>query len=716
MSNRYSIDEPAGGIDEEADIVFGGDAVTDRDRDLLRADDEVLETLGRAGIHGQNGRGGANGDNRLSRAAKKWLPSRGRKVKFGGEDYRMLANDDIESAPESAGKAHRLQTFRGPGASNNGRRSSDLSDDSDLDFDIEIDLDTRHPRRRNRNSQVICRVHILVVIAFALAAWLFLTNVLWAPSGDSRDNSSLRRPIAKTAVSNGTHDFYPTTVVVSLDGFHPHYVSQDLTPNLHRLFVNGSGFPYMTPSFPSSTFPNHWTLVTGLYPAHHGIVGNTFFDTKTGKQFVNVKPDMSLAREWWGGEPIWATAALQGVKTAVHMWPGSEVAWGPEGEPAVVDKFNGSEVLSAKRDRVLSWLDEPSLEDRPELILAYVPTVDTIGHKYGVAGQELKDALADVDALVGSIMGGIQDRSLEDIVNLVVLSDHGMAPTSNDRVAFIEDLVDINTVEHMDGWPLVALRFNEDTDIAQTYADVKAKETPDGGWKVYRKEDLPREWNFGGKTKSPYDSRLAPLWLIPTVGWSLTTREKLAAMPNGEIAPKGVHGYNSSESLMRALFVAQGPYFDIPTMYHPIPNVDVYNILCDTLGLTPSSNDGAPAPRTLIPLAPNWQDPQPYPGVPFHPEILKLNSTYDELFGGDRSSSSDKELETSPTPLPSPTTTDDPPTTASPTASAASSTSTAITHKLYDWISGVGNAAADAWSSAVDWVGGLFSGSKSSSS
>jgi hypothetical protein len=391
------------------------------------------------------------------------------------------------------------------------------------------------------------------------------------------------------------------------------------------------------------------------------------------------------------------------------MWPGSEVKW-DQGAPMEVDKFNGSESLVAKHDRVISWLDIGSLDKRPELILTYVPLVDTVGHKYGISGDELKDALAMVDDLVGSIIDGINARNLGDIVNLVILSDHGMAPTSNDRLLFTEDLVDVTMVEHMDGWPLVALRFNDGVDVHQAYQDIKAKEPSTGEWKVYLKEELPREWNFGGKTKSQYDSRMAPVWLVPSVGWAFTSRDLLSKMPDGQFAPKGIHGYNSSESLMRAIFLAQGPYFDSSTMYSPIPNVDVYNILCDTLGLVPSANDGAPAPRTLITLPLSWRDPQPYPGVSFHTEILNLNSTYDDLFANRPEETFDVPSQTE----------NEPQSAATPTASSAASSSTDtgknIGHKIYDWVAGMGSAAAsaasDAWSSTVDWFGSLFGGAK----
>ncbi|KAG7756329.1 hypothetical protein KL911_001131 [Ogataea haglerorum] len=168
------------------------------------------------------------------------------------------------------------------------------------------------------------------------------------------------RTTAKPILSNGTHEFYPTTILISLDGFHPHYVSPALTPFLHSLMI-GKGYapPYMIPSNPTVTFANHYTLVTGLKPIYHGIVSNRFYDAASHETFINTNDSVALQPQWWGGEPVWSTAARQGVSSAVHMWPGSEVDYGADLNPMEVDQFNKSEVLSRKTERILEWLDRP---------------------------------------------------------------------------------------------------------------------------------------------------------------------------------------------------------------------------------------------------------------------------------------------------------------------------------------------------------------------
>ena len=218
----------------------------------------------------------------------------------------------------------------------------------------------------------------------------------------------------------------------------------------------------MTPSFPSLTFPNHYTLATGLYPEAHGIVGNTFWDPDLQAEFYYTDPNRSLDPKWWGGEPFWVSAEKQGIRTAVHMWPGSEARI-EDTFASIVDKYNGKEPLDNKVARILSFLDMPGKENsmtddrhtRPQLIAAYVPNVDSDGHKYGPNSTEIRSTIQSVDAMLDELFRGLEDRNLTDIVNVIIVSDHGMATTDTSRLLQLEDLIDTSKIEHTDGWAVV---------------------------------------------------------------------------------------------------------------------------------------------------------------------------------------------------------------------------------------------------------------------
>ena len=252
------------------------------------------------------------------------------------------------------------------------------------------------------------------------------------------------------------------------------------------------------------------------------------------------------------------TAEKQEVKTAVHMWPGSEA--GMDYSPTYLDRFNGSEVLSRKTERIMELLDIENDDDRPQLIAAYVPNVDSDGHEYGPNSTEVWDAISDVDAMLHEIFVGIEERNLTDIVNVVVVSDHGMATLSIDRLIQLDDLIDVDLIEHIDGWPHYGLRPKKLGDIPNLYDQLSAEAEKSSNFDVYlRDQNMPERYHFQN------NDRIAPLWMMPRAGWIIVKKEEFnvqEAKANGEdYTLKGAHGYDFEHPLMRAIFVARGPAF-----------------------------------------------------------------------------------------------------------------------------------------------------------
>ncbi|CAH2354998.1 ectonucleotide pyrophosphatase/phosphodiesterase 1 [[Candida] railenensis] len=585
---------------------------------------------------------------------------------FNGGYGQPPSYEDSERAPESsveywASKVRNAgrsfgDTLRGSLHRTNTFELRDMSNDND---DLYADV----PNNKNliTGERSWKEKGLWGVLIFAMSGMLFFLVKFGNPLA-RQEEYHRTHTINKVVLSNTTHDFHKTTILVSLDGFHPHYINSKLTPTLHNMLLHDYGAPYMIPSFPSSTFPNHWTLVTGLHPSEHGIVGNTFYDPVLDKQFVNTdKTRGALDPEFWqGGEPLWETAYKQGVNSAIHMWPGSEVPGiGFENGPEFVDAYNGSELLSAKVERVMTWLDIEKIEERPELILSYVPTIDTFGHKYGISGPELEKALTYVDDFIDLLLLELKKRNLQDIANVIVVSDHGMAPTSNDRLLYLDDLIDLNNeIEHIDGWPLFGLRPKETGSKAEeAIIEEFNKNIPDDlkdHFQIYKVDELPEEWQFGGALEDhKFNYRLAPIWVIPHVGYAVTTHKQMKDN-NYDYKPKGVHGYNNTELLMRAVFLGRGPYFDTKLENSanmkrilPFQNTEVYNLICDTLDMKPSPNNGtfgtgktAPGEtlhsQTLLSfinlLPEDWLDELEYPNLPFEVDHVVEDATYDFLW------------------------------------------------------------------------------------
>ncbi|KAF2663064.1 Phosphodiest-domain-containing protein [Lophiostoma macrostomum CBS 122681] len=433
----------------------------------------------------------------------------------------------------------------------------------------------------------------LAIYAAIVVLFIVLLSVAYRVSKPKQQGS------AAAMLSNGTSLFAPTTILISLDGFRADFLYRGLTPTLNEFIQNGISPKYMKPSFPSVTFPNHYTMATGLYPEAHGVVGNSFWDPSLQKEFFYTDSDRSLQPFWWGGEPLWVTSERQNVRAAVHMWPGSEAHIGNV-EPAHIDKYNGSEVLPSKVNRILEWLDLPGPldvgatadEPRPQLIAAYVPDVDNDGHMYGPNSTEIRKTITSVDTMLGSLLSGLEARNLTNIVNVVVVSDHGMATTDMSRTIQLEDLIDPNELEHIDGWPLYGLRPKNINDLDRLYRQVLDKTKNNPNVEVYLKSNMPERYHFS------HNERIAPLWIIPKTGWAIVTKAEYnveQAKANNEVYhPRGIHGYDHEHPLMRAIFVARGPAFPHKpnSRVEPFQNIELYNIICDSISISPAPNNG----------------------------------------------------------------------------------------------------------------------------
>jgi predicted AlkP superfamily pyrophosphatase or phosphodiesterase len=441
---------------------------------------------------------------------------------------------------------------------------SSTGDSSDRDDSGELDrrrlnavADAKAERSRTWRRTLF--IYVTIIVGFVI-----LVLAAWRLSLEHRATS------VEGYISNGSALFAPTTLIISLDGFRADFLNRGLTPRLNAFVKEGVSPNYMLPAFPSVTFPNHYTLATGLHPESHGIVGNTFWDPDMQEEFYYTDPKRSLDPKWWKGEPFWVTAERQGVRTAIHMWPGSEAHIGGI-EPSFLDKYNGKEPLSNKVARIFEFLDKPGKENRtaetkdmrPQLIAAYVPNVDTDGHVYGPNSTEIRQTISDVDTMLDQIFRGLEERNLPGIVNVIVVSDHGMATTDVSRLIQLEDLVDVNKIEHADGWPLVGLRPKNAADLRGIYDELLVKSKSNPNFEVYLRDvNMPERYHFS------HNPRIAPLWIVPKTGWAIVKKDEMVveeAKAKGLVYhPRGLHGYDHEHPLMRAIFVARGPAFPHP--------------------------------------------------------------------------------------------------------------------------------------------------------
>jgi predicted AlkP superfamily pyrophosphatase or phosphodiesterase len=369
-----------------------------------------------------------------------------------------------------------------------------------------------------------------------------------------------------------------TVVLVSLDGFRWDYVDRPPAVTLRTLARRGVRAQGLVPAFPSKTFTNHYTLVTGLGPGRSGILSNRFRDPALGTFSYRDTAAVRDAR-WWLGEPIWLTAELQGVRAATMFWPGSEAPIGGR-HPTDWVPYQHEMPASARIDTVLAWLGRP-VASRPRLVTAYFHHVDAAGHEFGPEAAETDSAIAVVDAALAKLVRGLDSLGLTRETNIVIVSDHGMAGTSRDRVVLLDELMDLAAVDVVDWDPVTQVWPGPGVDPDTLAARLDA----DPHLRAWTRATLPSRWGLNHSPRTP------PVLALADEGWVITTRarfERDSATFRG-----GSHGYDESAISMRGLFVAAGPRFRSGVVVPAFRNVHVYPVLAELLGVKPAPSEGS---------------------------------------------------------------------------------------------------------------------------
>jgi predicted AlkP superfamily pyrophosphatase or phosphodiesterase len=375
----------------------------------------------------------------------------------------------------------------------------------------------------------------------------------------------------------------PTVILISLDGFRYDYLDKFNPPVLTRLASEGVRAKWLIPSFPTKTFPNHYTIVTGLYPQNHGLVENNVYDF--GEIFrIDDRPKVQDSR-WWWGEPIWATAEKQGQIAATYFFVGSESEVAGE-RPTFWRTYNGRVPPEMRVDKVLGWLDLPG-DKRPTLITMYFSDTDDAGHEFGPDAEETKYAALNSDRYIRQLVDGLSARGIADRVNIVIVSDHGMAARDQRNAVVMDDYFDTKDKTLADPilttgeiWQIFPKSGKEDLLIGRLKNIKHAT--------CWKRSEVPARLHYNkGK-------RIAPIVCSAEEGWSMTTRERFETARKSEDfdKPRGAHGYDNRYPSMRATFIARGPAFKSGYVAEPFENIHIYELMCKILGLKPATNDG----------------------------------------------------------------------------------------------------------------------------
>ncbi|XP_042492738.1 ectonucleotide pyrophosphatase/phosphodiesterase family member 3-like [Macadamia integrifolia] len=449
-------------------------------------------------------------------------------------------------------------------------------------------------------TTTILFITLLIITCISLAAsgafaFLFFSSTsrsqqpstsLASQSSTPAETETTARPLTKLD--------HPVVLLISSDGFRFGYQFKTPTPNIGRLIANGTEAETgLISVFPTLTFPNHYSIVTGLYPAYHGIINNYFVDPISGDSF-NMG---SHEPKWWLGEPLWETVVNHGLKAATYFWPGSEVHKGSWDCPwKLCQYYNGSVPFGERVDTVLQYFDLPSSEI-PAFMTLYFEDPDHQGHKVGADDPEITEAVAGIDRMIGRLIDGLEKRGVFEDVTIIMVGDHGMVGTCDKKLIYLHDLgpwIDIPKDWVQSYSPLLSIRPPagvSPSDVVTKMMDGLSSGKIENGknLKVFLKEDLPDRLHYVGS------DRISPIIGLVAEGFKV----EQARSKSKECG--GAHGYDNAFFSMRTIFIGHGPQFARGRKVPSFENIQIYNLITSILKVQGAPNNGSASfPETIL--------------------------------------------------------------------------------------------------------------------
>ena len=363
------------------------------------------------------------------------------------------------------------------------------------------------------------------------------------------------------------------TVVLSLDGFRFDYQEIANTPMFDSIQRNGVKAAGLQPVFPSLTFTNHYTIATGLYAENHGIVANSFYDRQSRKYYDIYDKKTTGDSYFYRGEPIWVTAESQRIKSAVSMWVGANVSIKGY-QPSYCAAYDGLVPYKARIDSVINWLKLP-YNQRPHLAMCYLEEVDNVGHTKGPDSPEIVNSIQLADSLIGYFVSQLKTLSFSDSINFIILSDHGMAPISEEKSVNIEPFIKADWIDTVSYSLAISLIYCKKECVDSVCSALKNVE----GVSVMKRSDVDTAFHYSA------NNRIGDVIVLADSGMCMKYKDK-------RTLPGGMHGFDNRNVLMNGIFYAIGPDFKNGFAAPQLYNTDVYGLLCRLLEIAPAHNDG----------------------------------------------------------------------------------------------------------------------------
>ncbi|XP_015909701.2 glycerophosphocholine cholinephosphodiesterase ENPP6-like [Parasteatoda tepidariorum] len=386
----------------------------------------------------------------------------------------------------------------------------------------------------------------------------------------------------------------PKLIVVLVDGVRWDLIDDPKLKGFKRITETGVRAPYVTPIFPSISYPNWYTIATGLYPENHGFVDNYLYDNDTDTYYLGNSDPNSTDPIWWNGaEPIWITAEKNQLTSAMYWWGGCEARIRGY-HPAICERERFGPSTPEEKEDFLERIDDivemfkPSKrfpKDRLSLVLMYYGSTDYAGHQYGPNSKEMKEALYDIDSILDSMMKKLRKAGLDDEVNLMVVSDHGMHDLSNVKFIDIDKFSDF--IKYQVSFGTMSMIIPQDNMLDKLYEAMKQANL--NGVEVYKKENIPEKYRI------KENERTTPIVLMANEGFLIKgLSDPNKALKGHQDKLHGTHGYDPAlVEDMRTIFLATGPAFQERRLTDALNMTDLYNVMCSVLHLDPLPNNGS---------------------------------------------------------------------------------------------------------------------------
>ncbi len=355
----------------------------------------------------------------------------------------------------------------------------------------------------------------------------------------------------------------PYVILISFDGFRWDYSERGITPNIQKMKDRGVTAKSLRPCFPSKTFPNHLSIITGMYTENHGIISNNMRDLSTGEEYNLGNRSAVRNSSWYKGIAFWELAEKNKVRSASFFWPSSDVT-DPTRRPTFSKIYEHDFPYKNRIDTVLHWLTLPYSE-RPHFITTYFHDTDSYGHEYGPNSPEINLSIMRLDSLIGILNNGLFQIGLQDSVNIILLSDHGMTEIYEDKIIEVKNLLSVNNCRFIDEGPFLMIE-PEKSLHEKIYMELKSSESH---YSVYKKENIPEYYHYSN------NDLIYSIILIAEPGWSLIWEKS----EDRNFSESGNHGYDNNYLDMHGTFIACGPAFKTGYRTGTLRNIDVFPLL-----------------------------------------------------------------------------------------------------------------------------------------